>query len=190
MRESRFIHMPTLAYLSPLTTCRPTFPTVPTQPISALFEDNAALIEMIHKGLKPRPEGMSQGRTESIWIGCSRRVNLDHCMLIKYVRTNDQFADIFYLREHSPRCNGIHCSICGNSGDLVNQVMSAAFLANCINFFFAPCLNCFRRTTLPISKRWRRCLDRHDWTNTFCMTSEGRLTILCHPMGQTVPMGV
>ena len=50
-RESfRLIHILTLVYLSPSTTFRPTFPTAPTQPQLYIFEDTAAVFQMINKG--------------------------------------------------------------------------------------------------------------------------------------------
>ena len=37
---------------------------------------------------------------------------------------------IFWQKECSPRCNGIHYWVCGKSDDFMNQFMSEAFLAN------------------------------------------------------------
>ena len=41
-----------------------------------------------------------------------------------------QLADMLKKKDRSPRCNGIHCGVCGKSDDPLNHMMSAAFLAN------------------------------------------------------------
>ena len=89
----RLIHILTIVYLSPLTTFRPTFPTAHTQPNSTLFEDNAAPLQMTNKGRSSNLRHVTgTHRVDSDWL--LQPVSLDHSMLIKYVRTNDQLADI------------------------------------------------------------------------------------------------
>ena len=50
----RLTHILTIVFLSPLATYHPTFSTVHSQPNSTyVFEDNAAVIQMISKGRSP-----------------------------------------------------------------------------------------------------------------------------------------
>ena len=89
MESFLFIQILTLVHVSPLTVFRPTFPTAVVQP-------NAAVIQMIHKGRSPNFRRVT--RTHRVDLDClCERVNLDHSILIKYARTNDQFVDILTL---------------------------------------------------------------------------------------------
>ena len=58
-----------------------------------LFADNAAVIQMINKGRSANLRHVT--RTHRVNLDCLfERVSLDHAILIKHVRTNDQLADI------------------------------------------------------------------------------------------------
>ena len=58
-----------------------------------LFEDKATVIYMINKGRSPNLRHVT--RTRRVASDCFvERVIADHSILIKYVRTNDQLADI------------------------------------------------------------------------------------------------
>ena len=71
----RLIHILTLVYLSPLTTFRPIFPT-------ALIQPNFTSSKTMR----------GTHRVDLDWL--FERLNLDHSMSIKCVRTNDRLADL------------------------------------------------------------------------------------------------
>ena len=58
-----------------------------------LFEDDAAVIQIIRKGSWPNVRHVTRTHTGDLdWL--CERINLDSSMLIRYVRTSDQMADM------------------------------------------------------------------------------------------------
>ena len=125
--SSRLIHILTLVYLSQLTWLLRTFPTVHTQPNTAYSKTMRQWSEWSTED-GDQTKGMSQERTESMWIW----LFLSDCIwlilvLMKYVRTNNELADI--LTEGMFTTMQWHSFLClwQNQTNLLNHVMSAAF---------------------------------------------------------------
>ena len=67
-----------------------------------LFEDSAAVIQIINKGRRPNLRHVT--RTHRVdWDRLCERVNLDHSILINYVRTMDRLADILTKERFTTR---------------------------------------------------------------------------------------
>ena len=90
----RLIHILTLVYLSHLPMNHPTFPPVHTQPNSTYVKTMRRWCKWSTKD-EAKTKGTSQERTVSFfWSGLLERVNWYDSLLIKYVRTDDEWAEI------------------------------------------------------------------------------------------------
>ena len=72
-----------------------------------IFEDNAAVIQMINKGRSAKPEAHHKNAQSRFGL-VVRGDNLDHSMLMKYVEQQIK-RWIFCQSEYSPQWSGIHC---------------------------------------------------------------------------------
>ena len=126
-RESfRPIHIRTIVFLNPLATSFPTSQQLPLNPTLHIRRQCGS--DPNDQGRSPNlRHGTRTYRVALDWL--FERVNLDHTLLMRYVRTHDKLVDILTLGT-SPGSNGNHCSVYGKSDDPMDQVMPATFLAN------------------------------------------------------------
>ena len=105
----RLTHILTLAFLSQLTTYQRHIPDSSHSTQLYYFEDHAAVFQTTSKGRSANLRHVTRThRVEFDWLFES--VNLDHSILIKYVRTKGQLVDGHFDKSAcSPRCSGILC---------------------------------------------------------------------------------
>ena len=101
-KSFRLLHILTMVYFESTDQVPPNIPTAPTQP-NNIFEDIAAVIEMINQGRSPNSRhGTRTHRVGLDWL--FRRMHLDHSMLIK-CRFSGGYVDKLNVHYDA---NGIH----------------------------------------------------------------------------------
>ena len=94
-----------------------------------LFQDNAAVIQMINPGRNPHLTHVTRTQRIDLDMLCDRvKVGTFY---FDNIRVNKRSGwQIFWQWKYFPRCSGIHGDMGGTSNSTMNEMMFGAFLAN------------------------------------------------------------